>query len=124
MAPEQAAGRLSDIGTLTDVYALGAILYRLLTGRAPFEGANKLEIIRKVQTELPALPSTLRSGVPRDLELICLKCLEKEPGRRYASAKQLADELQRWLKGRLLSTPAGPPAPRFWPLPLVPTAGR
>jgi WD40 repeat protein/serine/threonine protein kinase len=102
MAPEQAAGRLSDIGTLTDVYALGAILYGLLSGRAPFEGANKLEIIRKVQTELPAPPSTLQPGVPRDLELICLKCLEKEPGRRYASAKHLVDELQRWLKGEPL----------------------
>jgi WD40 repeat protein/serine/threonine protein kinase len=102
MAPEQAAGRLSEIGTLTDVYSLGAILYRLLTGHAPFEGANKLEIIRKVQTELPAPPSTLQPSVPRDLELICLKCLEKEPGRRYASAKQLADELQRWLKGEPL----------------------
>jgi serine/threonine protein kinase len=84
MAPEQAAGKVGEISILTDVYALGAILYKLLTGHAPFEGDNFLEVIQKTlsATELPRRLSRWRPGLPDDLELICLKCLEKEPARR------------------------------------------
>jgi eukaryotic-like serine/threonine-protein kinase len=104
MAPEQAAGKVAEISTLTDVHALGAILYKLLTGHAPYEGDNELEIIDKVKSEeeRPERPGRWRPGVPGDLELICLKCLEKEPVDRYASAEQLADELRRFLKGEPL----------------------
>jgi WD40 repeat protein/serine/threonine protein kinase len=104
MAPEQAAGKIKEIGTLTDVYGLGAILYKMLTGHAPFEGASRREILNKVQSdqELPRRPRRWRPEVPADLEAICLKCLEKEPARRYASAAQLADELGRFLEGNPL----------------------
>jgi WD40 repeat protein len=117
MAPEQAAGKLSDVGTQTDVYGLGAVLYEALTGHAPFEGASRQEILRKVQSdeELPAPPRRLRPEVPADLELICLKCLEKEPARRYASAEQLAGELGRFLRGEPLAhTGRVGPGERLW----------
>jgi WD40 repeat protein/serine/threonine protein kinase len=104
MAWEQGAGKVDQISIQTDVYGLGAILYKLLTGRAPYEGANNLEIIRKVQShhEMPIRPSRLRACLPRDLELICLKCLEKEPHRRYATAEQLATELRHFLNNEPL----------------------
>src|SRR5262249_39943952 len=100
-----------------DVYALGAILYKLLTGHAPFEGANAQEIICRVQsaTEVPVRPSQWRPDVPRDLELICLKCLEREPARRYTGAEQLADELRRYRDGAPLEhTRAVGRAERLW----------
>jgi WD40 repeat protein len=105
MAPEQAAGKASEIGTLTDVYGLGAVLYEVLTGHAPYEGASDQEILLKVQSdqEPPAPPRRWRPEVPADLELICLKCLDKDPARRYASAAQLADELGRFLRGEPLA---------------------
>jgi WD40 repeat protein/serine/threonine protein kinase len=104
MAPEQAAGKVGEVGTLTDVYGLGAVLYQMLTGHAPFEGASIGEILTKVQSDgaLPPPPRRWRSAVPADLELICLKCLEKESARRYASAEQLADELGRFREGKPL----------------------
>jgi WD40 repeat protein/serine/threonine protein kinase len=102
MAPEQATGKVKEIGTLTDVYGLGATLYKTLTGHAPFEGASSLEILEKVRTEAPTSPRHWRPEVPADLEAICLKCLEKEPARRYASAEQLAEELGRFLRGEPL----------------------
>jgi WD40 repeat protein/serine/threonine protein kinase len=117
MAPEQATGQRSEAGTLTDVYGLGAILYAVLTGHAPFEGATPQEIIIKVQSAQaqPIPPRRWRPQIPADLELICLKCLEKEPPRRYASAEQLADELGRFLAGKPLrhTRPVGR-AERLW----------
>jgi RNA polymerase sigma factor (sigma-70 family) len=99
MAPEQAAGKAGSISSATDVYALGAILYELLVGRAPFRSDSVLETLRQVLEEDPVPPRSLSPRPPRDLEVICLKCLYKEPRRRYASAEALAEDLRRWLAG-------------------------
>lgn len=100
MAPEQAAANPSAIGPWTDVYGLGAILYEVLTGRPPFRGENPSETLRLVREADPIPVRVLRAGVPRALETIVLKCLEKEPPRRYGSAGLLADDLKRFLEGR------------------------
>jgi tRNA A-37 threonylcarbamoyl transferase component Bud32 len=99
MAPEQTGTRSSATGPLTDVYALGGLLYELLTRRVPFQGETALDTLDQVRNREPIPPRQLRPRLPRDLETICLKCLEKEPRRRYASAHALAEELGRFLKG-------------------------
>jgi serine/threonine protein kinase len=100
MAPEQAAGRTSEIGPAVDVYALGAILYQLLTGRPPFQSGSWNQTIEQVLHDEPAPPAQLRPDVPRDLETVCLRCLEKDAARRYGSAADLADDLTRFLEGK------------------------
>jgi serine/threonine protein kinase len=100
MAPEQAEGRNLEVGRPTDVYALGCILYELLTGQTPFRGASDTDTLRLLLDTEPEVPSRLRRDVPRDLETICLKCLEKLTGRRYASAAALDEDLRRFLEGK------------------------
>ena len=100
MAPEQAAGRRREVGPATDIYALGATLYEVLTGRVPFRGETDAETLRLVLDSEPVAPRLLRPGLPRDLETICQKCLRKVPSQRYVSAAALGDDLARFVDGR------------------------
>lgn len=99
-APEQMLGRGGSVGPHTDVYAVGAILYELLTGKPPFQGISPMDTLEMVRSQEPTPPSRVRQQVPRDLEIICLHCLHKEPSRRYSSALLLADDLRRFHDGQ------------------------
>lgn len=108
IAPEQAAGKNRDIGPAVDTYALGAILYEFLTGRPPFRGETPMDTVLQVMADDPVPPSKLRARCPRDLETICLKCLQKDPRRRYSSAEALAEDLRRYNFGEpITARPVG-----------------
>jgi serine/threonine-protein kinase len=114
MAPEQASGLRKGLGPATDVYGLGAILYELLTGEPPFRGDTVMETVVQVLERDPDPPRELRADLPRELEMICLKCLEKAPQNRYPSAAALADQLERYLQGEVIDSTSWVSRLRRW----------
>ena len=115
MAPEQSVEKPEKIGTSCDIYAIGATLYHLLTGRAPFQAATVFETLEQVRNDEPVAPRKLNRSIPIDLETICLACLEKDPAKRYqGSAKEVADDLQRWLDGKPIKARPISKAGRLW----------
>ncbi len=116
MAPEQVAALPGTIGPAADLHALGALLYHLLTGRPPFQGASSAETLDQVRNQDPVPPRRLNGRIPRDLETICLTCLEKAPNRRYRSAEALAGDLRLWLEGRPIRARRVSPMGHAWRL--------
>ena len=116
MAPEQIAALPGTIGPSADIHALGSLLYHLLTGRPPFQGASSVETFDQVRNQEPVPPRRLNGRIPRDLETICLKCLEKSPGRRYWTAEALADDLRLWLDGHPIKARRVSPMGNAWRL--------
>jgi serine/threonine-protein kinase len=114
MSPEQAAGRHREVGPLSDVFSLGAILYQMLTGQPPFVAATPLDTLVQVIESEPAPPRRINMEAPRELELICLKCLEKAPDKRYSSAGALADDLERYLRGEDVEARPHHAGQRLW----------
>ena len=114
MAPEQASAKNKNLTVSTDVYGLGAILYALLTGEAPFTGDSSLDVLRRVVDDAPVSPRANRPELDRDIETICLKCLEKTPEHRYGSAEQLAEDLQRFLNHEPVLARPVPTTERIW----------
>jgi serine/threonine-protein kinase len=114
MSPEQASGRTKAIGPAADIYALGAILYEMLTGRPPFRAESSLETLQQVLSQDPVPPRLWQPKVPHDLETVCLKCLEKEPRQRYADAEALAEDLRRFLAGEPVWARRTPLWERAW----------
>jgi hypothetical protein len=113
MAPEQAAGHASQVGPRTDVHALGVLLYEMLTGAPPFQGPTLADTLSQIQTQRPVPPNRLQPTVPAPLARVCLKCLEKRPSRRYASARQVAEDIEDFLQGQSLRH-ARPESFREW----------
>lgn len=114
MAPEQAWGETGNIGPLADQYALGAILYELLTGRPPFQGATPLDTLDQVRSQEPVPPTRLQPKIAKDLETICLKALQKDPRKRYADCEELASDLQRYLDGKSIQARPVPAIVKGW----------
>ena len=114
MPPEQAAGKTDEVGPLADVYSLGAILYCMLTGRPPFQAANPLDTLLQVMEREPVTVTSLNAQVPKDLETICHKCLQKEPAKRYQSANDLGEDLCRWQRGEPIQARAVSGRERAW----------
>src|SRR5262249_16927676 len=112
--PGRAGGETKSAAPPADIYALGAILYDMLTGRPPFKGTSAIETVKQVIEAEPVSPSRIQFRVPRDLETICLKCLQKEPRKRYATAKELADDLNRYLSGEPIRARRTPPIERAY----------
>src|SRR6266568_3893019 len=114
MAPELASGKAAEATTAADIYSLGAILYELLTGQPPFRAATPLETVRLAVEREPPPPRTLDPRIARDLEIICLQCLEKDPARRYSSAQSLAEDLEHWLAGEPIRARPATAAEHLW----------